>query len=60
MKKYIRHSYFEGGDEFFVVPTFSIIYIRDLFLETGTSTPFYGISFKIFNYVLTLGIQESY
>jgi len=60
MKKYKRHSYFEGGDEFFIVPTISLIYIRDLFLETGISTPFYGISFKIFNYVLTFGVQESY
>ena len=60
MKKYIRHSYFEGGDEFFVIPTISIIYIRDLFLETGITTPFYGISFKFFNYILTIGIQRVY
>jgi hypothetical protein len=60
MKKYIRHSYFEIGEEFFIIPTVSIIYIRDLFLETGVTTPFYGISIKIFNCFLTIGIQESY
>jgi hypothetical protein len=60
MKKYNRRSYFEGTDEFFIIPTISIIYIKDLFLESGISTPFYGISIKVFNYVLTVGLQESY
>lgn len=60
MKKYNRHSYFEQTDEFFIIPTVSIIYIKDLFLETGVTTPFYGISVKIFNYVFTAGVQESY
>lgn len=60
MKKYIRHSYFERGNEFFIIPTISLIYIRDLFLESGIGTPFYGISLKIFSFVFTAGIQKSY
>jgi hypothetical protein len=60
MKKYDKHFYFEGTHEFFIIPTVSIIYIRDLFLESGITTPFYGFSLKIFNYVFTAGIQESY